>query len=97
MADPDAQGAPKPPPNLKVADTEGQECGNCSYYKEGMCGMCTLYSNLCVDDSWVCDSWKSGGTDTEDQPFRGKNLSDAEAEARIRVRAHSRGRQQAQK
>lgn len=98
MADADAQNAPKPPPNLRVANDESRECGNCSYYKRGRCELPILKDFvLPVSDEWVCDDWKAGGTDTDNQPFQGKNLSDAEREARIRVRAHSRGRAQAQK
>lgn len=94
MANPDAKGAPKPPPNLRVSSDEARECDTCSYYKRGKCSM---YSNLPVDDEWVCDSWEKGEpedaedqaeeTPAEDQP---KTLKDANAEARIRVRQHFR-------
>jgi hypothetical protein len=91
MADPDAQAAPKPPPNLRVADDENRECDNCSHYQRGKC---VLYSSLPVDGEWVCDSWEKGTAQGDDAPFKGKNLSEAEAEARIRVREHTRGRAQ---
>jgi len=93
----DAGSTPKPPPNLRVAEDENRECDNCTYYSRGRC---TQYSNLPVDGEWVCDTWKqgseSGADDTEDKPFDGKNLKEADAEARVRVREHfRRARQQA--
>lgn len=90
MADPDANAAP--PPNLRVADSESKECGNCEHYQRGRCELPVLKDFvLPVDDSWVCDDWKAGGTDTNDQ-FKGKNLGEAEREALVRVRAHTRAK-----
>jgi hypothetical protein len=93
MANPDAKGVPKPPPNLRVSDDENKECGNCSYYKSGRCTLpVPPYNNLPVVDEWVCDEWKAGGSDPD--AFQGKNLGEAEQEALVRVRAHTRSRSQ---
>jgi hypothetical protein len=58
---------PPPPPNLRTASEEDRECSNCVYYDNVHC---TKFSPLCVDDEWVCDAWRAGGKDTDDQPVR---------------------------
>ena len=90
---PDVESAepPDPPPNLRVATDENRECDTCRFDTRGRC---TKYSNLPVDDEWVCDSWVKGSqsdSDT-DQPFNGKSLQAANNEALVRVRAHNRRR-----
>ena len=88
MANPDAKGVPKPPPNLRVSDDENRECDSCTHYQRGKCA---LYNSLPVDGEWVCDSYApSGVRDPDDVP--GKNLRDAERNALVRVREHTRSR-----
>lgn len=92
MADPDAQGAPKPPPHLRVAENEDQECDNCRHYQRGRCA---LYSQLPVDGEWVCDSWSKGTEQGDDDDLAESprpNRSGTLEEARIRVREHTRAR-----
>ena len=90
MADPDAKGAPKPPPNLRVATDEAKECEVCAHFDRGKC---VLYNHLPVDDEWVCDSFKKGdGTDTDDDGPEPKNLREAEQKAH---RLRRKARQQA--
>jgi hypothetical protein len=87
MANPDGQGAPKPPPNLRVSDDENRECDSCVHFDRGRC---KLYSMLPVDGEWVCDSYESNGKGDPDAEYKGKNLKEAEQEAFTRVRAHRR-------
>lgn len=65
VPDTDATTAPAPPPNLRASTEESRECGNCTFYDNVHC---TKFSPLCVDDEWVCDAWKAGGKDTDNQP-----------------------------
>jgi hypothetical protein len=93
MADADAKNAPQPPPNLRVANSEDRECGNCQHYQRGRCELPILKNFvLPVNDEWVCDDWKAGGTDADDGPMPGSNLKDAERNAFISVRAHQRAK-----
>lgn len=87
MANADAKGAPKPPPNLRIAGDEAKECDSCKHFVRGKC---SEYSNLPVDDEWVCDSWAKGSPDDDepdDTPVekQPKTLRAATAEMRRRV------------
>lgn len=87
MAEPDAKAAPKPPPNLRVATDEGEECEVCTHYERGKCAK---YSNLPVDEEWVCDSFAKGGrADTDDDGPEPKNLKQAAQKAH-RLRRNAR-------
>lgn len=91
MADSDAQGVPKPPPNLRVSTDETQECDSCTHYQRGRCA---LYNNLPVDGEWTCDSWKKGSQSDDDQPAPGSGAKTVQEayDQRVQVRAHSRRR-----
>lgn len=90
MANDDAQGAPKPPPNLRVSDDEQKECDNCSHYSRGRC---TMFHNLPVDGEWVCDDWEKGSETAEDEETPVADQPKTLSDARIRVREHFRRRQ----
>jgi hypothetical protein len=87
----DSPSAPKPPPNLRVADSESRECDNCSHYSRGKC---VKYSNLPVDGEWLCDSWEKGSQEDPDKPDAEPVPVSEQArttrEAGVRVRAHFR-------
>lgn len=95
MANPDAKGAPKPPPHLRVSDDESRECDSCTHFERGKCA---LYDYLPVDDEWVCDDWKKGSQTDDDEPDDepSVNRSGTMDEARTRVREHFRRRRAAQ-
>jgi hypothetical protein len=78
---------PKPPPNLRVADDESHECDTCKYDERGKC---TLYSNLPVDDEWVCDDWVKGSTPDRDSDTPVADQPRTLREASVRVRSHFR-------
>lgn len=89
--DPDAKGGPEPPPNLRVAESEAKECGNCQHYQRGHCDLPVLKNFvLPVNDSWVCDEWAKGGTDADAGETPAHDLKGAERNALIRVREHTR-------
>jgi hypothetical protein len=88
MADP-----PKPPPNLKVATDEARECDTCKYDERGKC---TLYSNLPVDDEWVCDDWVKGSKPDTDSDIPTDQQAKTTREASVRVREHFRRARQKQ-
>lgn len=54
----DAAGFPKPPPHLRMATKESEECDKCKFFNHGRC---EKYSNLPVVSEWVCDSFKPWG------------------------------------
>ena len=94
MANTDAQGAPKPPPNLRVSDDESRECESCVHYQGGRCDEYPAVGH--VDGEWVCDSYEKGREDPDDdQPSGAKNLREATRVAYVRVRAHNRRAKQA--
>lgn len=94
MAVSDAQGVPKPPPNLRVSTDETQECDSCTHYQRGRCALPAPYdANLPVDAEWVCDSYKQGRQD-DDPPAPGSGAKTVQEayDQRVQVRAHSRRR-----
>jgi hypothetical protein len=48
-----------------MSSDEAKECGSCVYFDHTHC---TKFPPLCVNDEWVCDAWRAGGKDTDDQP-----------------------------
>lgn len=53
-----AEKVPSPPPHLRVATNEGEECDQCVYFDHQHC---TKHPPACVDGEWVCDDFKDSG------------------------------------
>jgi hypothetical protein len=83
---------PAPPPNLRVADDESRECDTCKHDKDGKC---TLYSDLPVNDEWVCDDWAKGSKPDDDSDIPASEQASNLRDASVRVRAHFRRRKTA--
>ena len=86
--------APDPPPNLRVAESDAKDCGNCEYYTDVAVGHCSKYSNLPVNAGWLCDSWEAdtdkSGPDADDKPVPREQQAKTLSDARVKVREHFR-------
>ena len=84
----ESEAPPEPPPNLRVATDENKECDVCTY---DVRGRCSKYSNLPVDDEWVCDAFKrdAAKSDPDNVPRdqQPRDLKGAAAETRRRFAA----------
>jgi hypothetical protein len=84
-----AEQGTTPPPNLRTASEEDKECGNCVFYDNVHC---TKFPPLCVDDEWVCDAWKAGGKDTDEEPASSAHsVRQAGKQALANLRPRGRG------
>jgi hypothetical protein len=87
----DTDVSPAAPPNLRAAEDESKECGNCVYFDRTHC---TKFPPLCVSDEWVCDAWRAGGKDTDEGPAppAAKTIRDAQRIALAHARAQKQSR-----